>query len=250
MLMIPAIKIDYGLSSKVISADGYKRLETFKPSDIAVIFRGENFKILHIILANENEDARFLSLRSVQEIISRIDIPVTVTVYKFPYEKIVELLNLGCYGVCINFPQNEEIAIYKKLISAFSPIKISVRLNILNGVLYDTNWIKLPFDIEEGYKSLKELQVYRIFLSCYTNKETKEIDYNFLNTILSNIQIKSTFVGGVNTHQKLIKMTQFEKLGLDSIVIGQGLYENKFACQKLWRLNEAMLDDLGPTRRI
>ena len=250
MLVIPIIKIYYGLSSEIISGDGCERLETLKPSDIAVIFRGENFKALYITLAHEDKNARLLSLQSVQEIISRVDIPVITSAYKFQFEEIEELFRLGCYRITVNFPKSEEVAMFTKLFDVFSPVKITVRLNFLNGVLHDTDWIKFPFDIEQGYKFLKELHVQRILLSCYTNRDTKEIDYDFLKTILSTTKTKNSFIGGVNTHQKLIKMTEFEKLGLDSVLIGKGLYENTFACQKLWRLNEVMLDDLGPTRRI
>jgi phosphoribosylformimino-5-aminoimidazole carboxamide ribotide isomerase len=45
-------------------------------------------------------------------------------------------------------------------------------------------------------------------------------------------------------------MQELEKCGVDSVIVGKALYENKFPCQALWRLNEKVLDDLGPTRRI
>ena len=251
MLIIPLIKIYYGLSPEKISGDGCKKLETLKPSDLAVIFRGENFKSLHIVLAYEDKIAQLLSFTSIQEIISRVDIPVTVAAYKFNYEEIVELFKLGCHGVSINFPRNQEnITMFEKLVTNFSTLKIFVRFNILNEILYDVNWTELPFDIQEGYKFLEELKVHRVFISCYTNKDTGEIDYDFLKFILPISKIKKTLIGGIDSYQKLIDITQFKNLGLDSVVIGNGLYENKFACQKLWRLNEVMLDDLGPTRRI
>lgn len=250
MLVIPVIKIYSGLSSEIIRGDGCTMLESFKPSDIAVIFRGENFKSIYVTLADKNKDSRPLNLKSVKEIISRIDIPITVTAYKFQYEEIEQLFMLGCYRVTVNFPRNKEIPLFKKLFDDFHPIKIVVRLNILNGVLYDTDWVKIPFKIEEAYEFLVKLQVQRVLVSCFTNKDTREIDYNSLDKVLLNKKIKNTFVGGINSHQKLIKLKGFESSGLDSVVIGKGLYENRFACQKLWRLNELMLDDLGPTRRI
>ena len=47
-----------------------------------------------------------------------------------------------------------------------------------------------------------------------------------------------------------MRIQELEKYGVDSVVIGKPLYENRFPCQALWRLNELVLTDLGPTRRV
>jgi phosphoribosylformimino-5-aminoimidazole carboxamide ribotide isomerase len=62
--------------------------------------------------------------------------------------------------------------------------------------------------------------------------------------------LKITASGGVSGFKDLIRMQELEKCGVDSVIVGKALYENKFPCQALWRLNEKVLDDLGPTRRI
>ena len=61
--------------------------------------------------------------------------------------------------------------------------------------------------------------------------------------------IRITAQGGVQTYQDLIRLQELEKYGVDSVIIGKPLYENRFPCQRLWRLNERELNDLGPTRR-
>jgi phosphoribosylformimino-5-aminoimidazole carboxamide ribotide isomerase len=62
--------------------------------------------------------------------------------------------------------------------------------------------------------------------------------------------IKITASGGVSGFKDLIRMQELEKFGVDSVIVGKALYENRFPCQALWRLNEKELEDLGPTRRI
>ena len=62
--------------------------------------------------------------------------------------------------------------------------------------------------------------------------------------------LRVTASGGVGGYQDLIKMQELEQYGVDSVIIGKALYENKFSCQGLWRENEKELEDLGPTRRI
>jgi phosphoribosylformimino-5-aminoimidazole carboxamide ribotide isomerase len=43
-------------------------------------------------------------------------------------------------------------------------------------------------------------------------------------------------VGGLDD---LLKIQELEPLGVDSVVIGRALYQNKFSCQELWRVCEA-----------
>jgi phosphoribosylformimino-5-aminoimidazole carboxamide ribotide isomerase len=62
--------------------------------------------------------------------------------------------------------------------------------------------------------------------------------------------MKITASGGVSSFKDLIRMQELEKFSVDSVIVGKALYENKFPCQALWRMNEKELEDLGPTRRI
>ncbi len=62
--------------------------------------------------------------------------------------------------------------------------------------------------------------------------------------------LRITASGGVSGYRDLLKLAPLEQVGVDSIIIGKALYENKFPCQALWRDVEKDLTDLGPTRRM
>jgi phosphoribosylformimino-5-aminoimidazole carboxamide ribotide isomerase len=62
--------------------------------------------------------------------------------------------------------------------------------------------------------------------------------------------MRITAQGGVAGYKDLLELQGIEKFGVDSVIIGKALYHNKFPCQRLWRLNEKELKDLGPTRRM
>ena len=51
--------------------------------------------------------------------------------------------------------------------------------------------------------------------------------------------LRVTASGGISGLDDLLKLQELEPLGVDSAVIGRALYENRFACQELWRLCEA-----------
>lgn len=250
MLVIPIIKISNGAAVTKLSTCGCCKLDTSIPGEIAVILRGENFKAIHVSIEDIDAEARKKSFESIRDILRKVDIPLVVGAYLLSEGELAELFSLGCYRAVVNFPDQDSTEKIKNLMKAFSASKIVVRLNILNHALYNAIWEKLPFDLNSGYAFLKELGVQRVLLSCYTDKENKIIDYDCLNEIFSTTKIRNTLIGGVNDLGTLLKLIAFEKKGLDSVVIGRAIYENKFKCQLLWRENEKYLDDLGPTRRI
>jgi phosphoribosylformimino-5-aminoimidazole carboxamide ribotide isomerase len=250
MLVIPIIKISNGIATTIISSVGCSKLETCQPGDLAVILRGENFKAIHVAIEDTDLVSKKNSFNAVRDILLKVDIPLVVGAYLFNDDEITELFNLGCYRVVVNFPQEDTSGRVKNLMKIFSPSKIVIRLNILNHEPYDCTWNKIPMDVASVYAFLKELGIQRVLLSCYNEKENKTIDFDFLNEIFKSTKIRNTFIGGVNSLELLVKMMDYEKMGLDSIVVGKAIYENKFKCQMLWRENEKFLEDLGPTRRI
>jgi phosphoribosylformimino-5-aminoimidazole carboxamide ribotide isomerase len=51
--------------------------------------------------------------------------------------------------------------------------------------------------------------------------------------------MRVTSAGGVGGLDDLLKIQELESVGVDSVVIGRALYQNKFSCQALWRMCEA-----------
>ena len=76
------------------------------------------------------------------------------------------------------------------------------------------------------------------------------LPFDSLKALATRTGVRITADGGVASFKDLIKLQELEKVGVDSVIIGKPLYENKFPCQGLWRLNEQELTDMGPTRRM
>jgi phosphoribosylformimino-5-aminoimidazole carboxamide ribotide isomerase len=54
--------------------------------------------------------------------------------------------------------------------------------------------------------------------------------------------MRITAAGGVSSPSHLWALQELQPLGLDSVIVGRALYENKFPCQKIWRQAEARLE--------
>jgi phosphoribosylformimino-5-aminoimidazole carboxamide ribotide isomerase len=50
--------------------------------------------------------------------------------------------------------------------------------------------------------------------------------------------VKITLSGGVRDKDDLFKIKDEMDAGIDSVIVGRALYENKFPCQRLWRVAE------------
>ncbi|MDP2037461.1 MAG: HisA/HisF-related TIM barrel protein, partial [Ignavibacteria bacterium] len=52
-------------------------------------------------------------------------------------------------------------------------------------------------------------------------------------------ETKVTHSGGIGGSEDLLKLQREASSFVDSVIIGRALYENKFPCQKIWRVAEA-----------
>ena len=50
---------------------------------------------------------------------------------------------------------------------------------------------------------------------------------------------KVTHAGGVRNKDELMDIQNLIPSGVDSVIVGRALYENRFPCQKLWRVAES-----------
>ena len=63
----------------------------------------------------------------------------------------------------------------------------------------------------------------------------------YSKNIAENTNIKVTHSGGIRNKDELIDLQELLPLGVDSAIIGRAFYENRFPCQKLWRVAESGL---------
>jgi phosphoribosylformimino-5-aminoimidazole carboxamide ribotide isomerase len=252
MLIIPLIRIESGLSTMHIKAEeDSRKLATKDPVKIATIFRGENFKTIHVSVLDTADQAQ-KSVDVLKDLIKSVDIPIQISGPFNTPEEIEQLFKMGCYRVVKMFRHLDDLMLIKTLLKEFSASKIVVKINTSEDNVYDCKWENvLPFgEIPLGLR-MKEMGVKRLVYSNFFDVKMKfSFDYGRVQKFADHVKIKLTVMGGIKGRLDLKSLLPFESYGLDSVVIGRPLYENKFCCESLWRLNEKYLDDLGPTRRI
>ncbi len=253
ILVYPAIEISNECCVQIVHGlPGAEHIYSVDPVQLAIMWRGENAKTLHVVDLDGVAEGYVVNEYVIRKLVKAVDIPIQVGGGLRTYEAIKRVLDLGAYRVAIGTAAVEQPGLVEQLVKEFGTRKIAVGIISENGKVTIKGGAK-PTEISpvELAVQMAKLGVSRIL---YGERVDGEIgikaSYDILKEIAIASGIRVTARGGVSTYKDLVKLQELEKYGVDSVVVGKPLYENRFPCQALWRLNELALDDLGPTRRI
>ncbi len=243
MLVIPVIDIKDGKCVRAVQ--GLSRNTEFyseSPIKMAMLFRKENFKTIHITDLNGALDGDMKNFDIIKEITSSIDIPVQLGggIRNFTIaKKVVE--KLGVYRVVIGTAALTKPDFIKKFIDNFSSSKLVIGIDEkMNNVVKD-GWIHYA-DITpvEFAKKMESFGVKRIIYQDVTRVGNLSGPHiSRLIELAENTNLKITAAGGISNYSDLKKVMEIEHLGIDSVLISRALYENQFPCQRIWREQES-----------
>jgi phosphoribosylformimino-5-aminoimidazole carboxamide ribotide isomerase len=219
---------------------------------MALLWRGENAKTLHVVDIDGVKTGSVVNRDTIQKIVHAVDTPVQVGGGIRDFETIQSLFQAGVYRVVLGTAAFHNRDLIERLIREFGARKIAIAIFARDGKIRteggarEHNVAPLTFALE-----MKKLGVSRfVYSEIGKDGVTKVLNFDSLKELAIRTGIRITAQGGVTGYQDLIRLQELEKYGVDSAIVGKALYENRFPCQGLWRLNEKELTDLGPTRRM
>jgi phosphoribosylformimino-5-aminoimidazole carboxamide ribotide isomerase len=253
LLIFPSIEISRGQCVQLVQGQpGSERIYSIDPVQMAVLWRGENAKTLHIVDVDGVETGTVVNRDTIQKIVQAVDIPVQVGGGIRDFESIQSLFQAGVYRVVLGTAAFHNRELIERLIREFGARKIAIAIFASNGKIRTEGGARehdvapLTFALQ-----MKELGVSRfVYSEIGKDGVTKVLNLENLKELAIRTGIRITSQGGITGYQDLIRLQELEKYGVDSVIMGKALYENMFPCQGLWRLNEKELTDLGPTRRM
>jgi phosphoribosylformimino-5-aminoimidazole carboxamide ribotide isomerase len=252
LLIFPSIEIRRGECVQLVQGEpGSERIYSIDPVQMAVLWRGENAKTLHVVDVDGVKSGTVVNRDIIQKIVQAIDIPVQVGGGIRDFESIQSLFQAGVYRVVLGTAAFHNRDLVERLIREFGARKIAIAIFARDGKIRTEGGARehdvapLTFALE-----MKRLGVSRfVYSEIGDDGVTKVLNTDSLKELAIRTGIRVTAQGGVMGYRDLIRLQELEKYGVDSVIIGKALYENRFPCQGLWRLNERELTDLGPTRR-
>jgi len=243
LLVIPSIDIKHGKTVRVVQGIPELDCEQYgnDPVDMARIWRAENAKLIHIVDFDGAHDHSQRNFEVVEEICSSVVIPVEFAGGIRTYEDAIKIMRTGISRLALNTMAVENKKELIKVLEKYGPSKICVSLDIKDDelIIYGRSK-KSGISYIDFTKQMVEIGINR-FLVCDIAKngmlEGPNVDLS--KRIAEETGTKVTHAGGIRNKDELIDIQNLVPIGVDSVIIGRALYENRFPCQKLWRVAES-----------
>jgi len=245
LLVIPSIDIHNRKTVRVVQ--GIPELDCKEygddPVEMAMIWRAENAKMLHVVDFNGAFDHTKENHEIIKELCSSVIIPIEFAGGIRSIGDAEAVFDLGVYRIAINTMALENRTEFIKLFEKFGPTKIVLSIDILNGDLVTRGRKRISgLNYLTFTKEMVDLGIDRCIVTDVSrNGVMQGPNIALSKEIAEHSKIKVTHSGGLRNKDELLDLQYLIPIGVDSVIIGRAFYENRFPCQKLWRVAESGL---------
>lgn len=242
LLVIPSIDIKNGKTVRVVQ--GIPELDCTEygsdPVEMAKIWRAENAKMLHVVDFDGAYDHSHQNFKVIEQICSSVVIPVEFAGGIRNLEDAKAIMDTGICRLALGTMPISSPDEFKKVFELFGPTKIVISLDIIDDELViKGRRIKTGINYKDYVTKMSEIGVERFIVTDVLKNGILGGPNLQLSTEIAKITGKKvTHSGGIRNKDELLDIQKLIPIGLDSVIVGRALYENKFPCQKLWRVAE------------
>ncbi|NWF49065.1 MAG: 1-(5-phosphoribosyl)-5-[(5-phosphoribosylamino)methylideneamino] imidazole-4-carboxamide isomerase [Ignavibacteriaceae bacterium] len=243
LLVIPSIDIKNGKTVRVVQGIPELDCEQYgdDPVEMAKIWRAENAKILHVVDFDGIVDKSRRNLPLMKKMCSSVVIPIEYAGRIATIDDANSVFDCGVYRIVIGTMAIENFDEFKKLFELYGPTKIVVAIDVIDNELVSRGRrIKAGIPYIDFAKKIADLGVQRFVVTdVKRNGVLGGPNIQLSKEIAVTTNSKVTHSGGVRNKDELMDLQNLIPFGIDSVIVGRALYENRFPCQKLWRLAES-----------
>jgi phosphoribosylformimino-5-aminoimidazole carboxamide ribotide isomerase len=247
ILVIPSIDIKDRKTVRVVQGIPELGCNSYgdDPVEMAMIWRSENAKVIHVVDFDSSHEHSHKNFDILGDICESVVIPVEFGGGITTLEDAQEALDLGAFRLVIGSLAITNPDEFKRIFEKFGPQKISSAIDVIDDELViHGRQQKTGINAVEFAKKLCELGVNRFMVTDVARNgmlDGPNIDLCARVAKLTNSKV--TLSGGISNYKDLINVQKRSECGIDSVIIGRALYENKFPCQKFWRVAESGIFD-------
>jgi len=242
LLVIPSIDIKNGRTVRVVQGIPELHCNEYDsdPVEMAKIWRAENAKILHIVDFDALHGDKAINFSILESICNSVIIPVEFAGGIRTFDDAKGYIDLGVSRIVVSTMAMENFPEFLKVFETFGPQKIVVSLDVIDneivikGRKVKTGLLPVAFALK-----LKDVGVERFIITdVKRNGMMLGPNIELSKSIADATQAKVTLSGGIRNKDELMDVQGLIECGIDSVIVGRALYENRFPCQKLWRVAE------------
>lgn len=239
LLIIPAIEIRAEhCVRKVVGSDGTTYSDD--PVRMVKLWRMENAKTLHVTDVDGALAGGPVNLGIVGEMIRAVDIPIEVGGGFRTFDDVCRAFEVGAYRVLISTMLIENPDEARRAVERFGPSKVVVGIDAIDGRAATHGWQQTsglaPLSVALNAKALGFKRL--VYTDINKHRNFEGVNLEVLRQLAETTGMRVTSAGGIRGLDDLLKVQELQAYGIDSVIMGRSLYENKFSCQALWRLCE------------
>ncbi len=243
ILVIPSIDIIDGRTVRIVQGIPELGCSDYgnDPVEMAMIWRAENAKCLHVVDFNASWHHSHTNENVIRTICESVIIPVELGGGINSFDDAKLAFDQGVARIVIGSLAVDNPKEFEKILNEFTPNKVVAAIDVINDVVATHGRKHLTGLTPEYFaRMLRAMGAERyIVTDVRKNGMLTGPNIELSKKIAEVTQRKVTHSGGISGYQDL-KRLQTEADGfVDSVIIGRALYENKFPCQKIWRVAEA-----------
>jgi phosphoribosylformimino-5-aminoimidazole carboxamide ribotide isomerase len=240
LLIIPAVEIRGGRCVQMVQGEeGFTYSDD--PVEMARLWRQENAKSLHVTDVDGAIEGRLVNDHIVRSMVEHVDIPVELGGGLRSLEAIRQAFDIGVYRVLVSTMFIEQPEEARRAIEMFGPSKIVLGIDAIDGIVATRGWRQssglTALSVALNAKAIGFRRL--VYTDIRLDGMLRGVNFRVLRELGEKTGMRITSAGGIAGLEDLLKVQEIEPFGVDSVVVGRALYENRFSCQMLWRRCEA-----------
>lgn len=243
ILIIPSIDIKNGKTVRVVQGIPDLKCEEYGNDavEMARIWRAENAKLLHVVDFDAIQNHSSENFEIINQICKSVILPVELAGGVRTMDDVEKVFDIGICRLIISTMAVENQSIFSQVFEKYGPSKIAVALDIVdNEIVIRGRTKKTGIFYNQFITDMVSVGVDRFIVTDVTRNGTLTgPNINLTRKVAELSKSKVTHSGGIRNKDELLDLQELLHLGVDSVIIGRALYENRFPCQKLWRLAES-----------
>jgi phosphoribosylformimino-5-aminoimidazole carboxamide ribotide isomerase len=240
LLVIPAIEVKGGHSVQMVQGvEGFTYSDD--PIEMARLCRLENAKSIHVTDIDGALQGHLVNIETIRDMVAKVDIPLELGGGLRTFEEVQKAFNLGVYRVLLSTMMVENPDEAKRVLDEYGPSKVVLGIDAYDGIAATRGWTA-----SSGLTAMtvalnaKELGFRRIvYTDIRLDGTLRGVNISMLRDLGEKTGVRITAAGGISGLMDLLSVQELAPFGVDSVIIGRALYQNKFSCQRLWRMCEA-----------
>ena len=234
MKLIPAIDLMDGKCVRLLKGDFNKSKQfSNNPAIQDKSWEKEGATSIHIVDLDAARSGKASNNKSIISIRESINIPIQIGGGIRSEERINELFSLGIDKVILGTSAIENRKLINEITSKF-PGKIIISIDSKKGKISTRGWLKQS-DVN-ALDLIKDLSILNISGFIVTDIDTDGTlegpNIDFIEEVLKTTNRPVIASGGIGSISDLLALTKFESFGLEGVIVGKALYENKFTIEE------------------